>query len=239
MKVGIFDSGVGGLTILKSLINKYPHNTYIYYGDTIHAPYGNKKIEEIVTYSKNIIKFLEDENVDLIIIACGTLSSNKEYLHSNKPLIDLLTPLDNKLDNYHKISIMATPLSIKTNAFKKYIHNNLNLIACDKLVDIIEKCEFNKLDEILQEYMKSTFDSDALLLGCTHYPIIKEYIAKYFNKRIITFDEYLKDLITEDINDKGSIKLYFSYIDDNVLKNINNILNKDVNIERKILDVRK
>ena len=76
MKVGIFDSGIGGLTVLKTLIYKYPNNEYIYYGDTINLPYGNKTIEELQQLSSKDIEFLLNKQVDIIIIACGTVSSN-------------------------------------------------------------------------------------------------------------------------------------------------------------------
>jgi len=176
MKIGMFDSGIGGLTVLNSLINKYPNHEYIYFGDTLHMPYGEKSKEEIIEYANNIIKFLESNNVDIIIIACGTVSSNIEYLKSNTKLIDIISPLKNKLDKYKKISILATPLSIKTNAFKKYINTKLNLVSCPMLVPIIESGNYSNLDKYLEEYLSSTLDSDALILGCTHYPLIQDKI---------------------------------------------------------------
>ena len=103
MKIGVLDSGIGGLTVLKSLLKSCPKHEYIYYGDTLHLPYGEKTKEEIIGYANNIINFFESKNVDLIIIACGTLSSNKEYLKSNKRIIDIISPLKNKLDNYKEI----------------------------------------------------------------------------------------------------------------------------------------
>ena len=76
MRVGVFDSGLGGLNILKSLIDKKPNNEYIYFGDTINLPYGNKSKEELLLIADRIIKFMIDSKVDIIIIACGTISSN-------------------------------------------------------------------------------------------------------------------------------------------------------------------
>ncbi len=240
MTIGIFDSGVGGLTVLKSLLKNYPNHKYIYYGDNLNVPYGNKSIEELQKYGNNIIEFLEKAGAEKIIIACGTLSSNKEILKSNVELIDLLSPLKNKLDNYHKISIMATPLSVKTNAFAKYINCNLNLIACEKLVPLIEHNDYTNLDEILKEYLQSTKDSDALILGCTHYPIIMDRVAKFFPKKIITLDEFILDKVKNLESSEPSLQIYFSLIDNNVLDNTKKILNNDkINIERKILNVRK
>ena len=81
MKIGVFDSGIGGLTVLKRLIDKYPNNEYIYYGDTKNIPYGDKSIEELKVLASNIVEFLISKNVDMIVIACGTVSSNlSDYL---------------------------------------------------------------------------------------------------------------------------------------------------------------
>ena len=95
MKIGVIDSGIGGLTVLKSLLKKCPNHEYFYYGDTLHLPYGEKTKEEIIVYANKIIKFLESENVDLIVIACGTLSSHKESLTIKKSVIDIISPLNN------------------------------------------------------------------------------------------------------------------------------------------------
>jgi len=236
MKIGLMDSGIGGLTVLKSLLKNCPNHEYIYYGDTLHLPYGEKSKDEIINYSNKIIEFLESEKVDLIVIACGTVSSHREGLKSNKKIIDIISPLNNKLDNYSKISIMATPLSIKTNAFKNYINSELNLIACPKLVPIIESNNYEKLDLVLKEYLESTFDSDALILGCTHYPIIKEYIEKYFDKDIICLDKFIVDIVSDLELSNNSLKLYFSKTDKILEENVKRILElEDVHLERMCL----
>ena len=95
MKIGILDSGIGGLTVLSSLLKKCPEHEYIYYGDTLHLPYGEKTREEVVGYANEIIKFFESMDVDIVVIACGTLSSNREYLKSNKEIIDIISPIKN------------------------------------------------------------------------------------------------------------------------------------------------
>lgn len=230
MRIGIIDSGIGGLTVLKSLINNYPNHEYIYFGDTLHIPYGEKNIQELVNYTDKIFKFLENKRVDLIIIACGTLSSNVEYLKSNIQLIDIISPLKNKLDNYNSVGIMATPLSIKTNAFQKYIKCKLNLVSCPLLVPLIEKRNYQNIDKIVKEYVDKIKDSDAIILGCTHYPLIIDYIKKYYDKEIFTLDEFILPKLKDLKETKYSLKLYFSKIDDNLRKNVANILNIDDNL---------
>lgn len=234
MKIGVIDSGIGGLTVLSSLINKCPNHEYIYFGDTIHLPYGEKSKEEIIDYTNNIIRFLESEKVDVIVIACGSISSHKEFIKSNVPLIDIISPLEGKLDNYKKISVMATAISIKTNAFKNYINSELNLIACPKLVPIIENNNYKKLDKVLNEYLETTKDSEALILGCTHYPLIKNEVSKYFQGDIICLDKYIVDIVKNMQESSYSLKLYFSAITEKLLENVHKILNQDkLDIERK------
>ena len=230
MRIGIIDSGIGGLTVLKSLIKNYPNHEYIYFGDTLHIPYGEKNIDELKYYTGKIFKFLENKKVELIIIACGTLSSNIEYLKCNIPLIDIISPLKEKLDNYNSIGIMATPLSIKTNAFQKYIKCKLNLVSCPLLVPLIENRDYQNIDKVIKEYVDKIKGSDAILLGCTHYPLIIDYIKKYYDKKIFTLDEFLLPKVKDLKESKYNLKLYFSKIDDNLRKNVANILNIDDNL---------
>ena len=130
MKVGIFDSGIGGLTVLKQLINKYPNNEYIYYGDTLNLPYGNKTKEQLIKLSDKDVQFLISKNVDIIIIACGTVSSNcLDYLKNkyNIPIYDIISPTIDYLNksNYQNIGIIATNRTIDSHIFKNNINKNI------------------------------------------------------------------------------------------------------------------
>jgi glutamate racemase len=234
MKIGVLDSGIGGLTILKRLINKYHNHEYIYFGDTLNMPYGEKNKEELIECGNKIIKFLESMDVDIIILACGTLSNNIKYLKSKKKIISLLPLLDNKLDKYKEVSIMATPLSIKTNIYKKYIHTKLNLIPCYSLADAIEH-NSKDIDKLLKKYVKEV-KGDVLLLGCTHYPIVKNNIKKYYKGDIIGLEDFISDGIKDIEESEFKLKLYFSKIDDNLINNVKSILlTNNLNIESRIL----
>jgi len=237
MKIGVIDSGIGGLTVLKSLLNRCPNHEYVYFGDTFNLPYGEKNKEDIIKYANNMIKFLESLSVDVIVIACGTISSLKNELSSSVRLIDIISPLDKKLDNYKLVSIIATTSSVKSNAFKNYINTEINLIACPKLVPIIESDDYSNLDSVLKDYLESTYDSDALILGCTHYPIIKDNIKKYFKKDIICLDDFVIDIVNELDSSNNSLKLYFSDLNDVLISNVKKILEKEnLDIERKCLN---
>ncbi len=234
MKIGVIDSGIGGLSVLKALIAKCPNHEYIYFGDNLNMPYGEKKKDEVIKLGNRIIKFLEQEGVDLIILACGTLSSNVSFLSSKVPLIDVISPLKGKLDNCSNLAIMATPLSVKTNAYQKYIKTNYTLIPCPNLALAIEK-DAKYLRKIVQEYVNKAQDSDTLVLGCTHYPIVKELIEEYYKGRLITLDEYIVDIIKEMEESNPKLTLYFSLVDVKLRRSVQNILGiTNLDIRREV-----
>ena len=240
MRVGVFDSGIGGLTVLKTLINKYPKNDYIYYGDTLNLPYGSKTKEELLELSKNDVEFLLSKNVDIIIIACGTVSSNcLTYLKDNYsiPIYDIISPTIKYLNNSNKtsIGIIATERTIDSHIFKNNLQKEVYEIKTKKLVPLIENNNLENINTILDEYLKEYKNKiDILVLGCTHYPIIKEYINNYFNNKIEILDmSYpLLDKLKEDST--SSINIYFSKLNDTIIENTKRILNKEnINIHKK------
>ena len=233
MKVGLFDSGIGGLTVLKQLIDKYPDNDYIYFGDTINMPYGSKNIDELKKLARYNVEFLLKYNVDIIIIACGTVSSNcLEYLKDNYDIsiIDIISPTINYLNNskYNNIGIIATEATINSHIFKnRLINKNIYEISTPKLVPIIENNEYDNINNVLNDYINKYKDKiDILVLGCTHYPLLSKYIKNIYNKDILD----MGSLIKIDNNGNGTINLYFSYIDNNLINNIKNILGNKINI---------
>lgn len=226
MKVGLFDSGIGGLTVLKTLIKKYPNNEYIYYGDTLNVPYGNKSREELLILSKNNMEFLINKGAELIIIACGTVSSNcLDYLKAsyNIPIISIVSPTIEYLNNsnYNSIGVIATNATINSHIFKNNIINkNVIEIATPELVPIIENNKFDELDMVLHKYLDG-INIDVLVLGCTHYPLVKDKISSIISCDIIDMSEYVS--ISEG-NTKG-LSIYFSKLDDTIKNNVHKILN--------------
>lgn len=229
MKIGVFDSGIGGLTVLKRLIDKYPNNEYIYYGDTKNIPYGDKSIDELKVLASNIIDFLIKKEVDMIVIACGTVSSNlSNYLKDkyNIKIIDIISPVINYLSNsnYEKIGVIATQATINSKIFSDNIKKNIKEVACPKFVPLIESDNITELDNYFNIYLNDLKDRDLIVLGCTHYPLIKDEINRYLKNNIKLLDmaECISDITNDGIN---KVDLYFSKLDDNVVKNINTILN--------------
>lgn len=231
MRVGIFDSGIGGLTVLNKLSSKYKNNDYIFFGDRINIPYGEKSKNELFILSSKIIDFLISNEVDMIVIACGTVSSNcyKELLdkYKNINIVDIISPTVNYINNkkIDNILVIATSKTVDSHIFKNLLKDkNVYEEACPFLVDMIENNKDIKLEESINDKKY-----DYVLLGCTHYPLIKNMIN---NKTIDLGD----NIFLESNSGTGSIKLYFSKIDDNLLYNVSKILkDKKYSISLKVL----
>ena len=205
LPIGIFDSGLGGLTVLKALQTLLPNESFIYLGDTAHVPYGNKSEEAVLKYSEQITKFLISNNVKLIIIACNTASSivmPKLQRKFTIPILDVITPLQATLENYkyhgiQKIGVIGTYNTIKSKSYNKVIlnYNNKLLIIskeCPLFVPIIEEgLQNHKIAHVLcKEYLSEFNDAkiDCLVLGCTHYPIMSKTIQSALCKNIKIID---------------------------------------------------
>ena len=228
MKIGLFDSGLGGLNVLKELLEIYPNNEYIYYGDTLNLPYGNKSKDELLLIAKDIIKFFEEKQVNLIIIACGTMSSNcfNEIKNMTKiPVIDIISPTIKYLEKfkYKKVLVFGTIKTIESKIFS----NNLNNIIEVSTPEFVPMIENNNIDEnIIKNYLKDYQDIDALVLGCTHYPLLVPYFKKYLpnNIKFINMGKILLNNLSLDNKSKYSLHLYFTKIDDTLINNINKII---------------
>lgn len=226
MRVGMFDSGIGGLTVLKEFIKKYPINEYFYYGDTANVPYGNKTKEELLVLATRIVKYLESNNVDLIIIACGTVSSNiynelKEV--SKVPIYNIIDSTIEYLNNssFNSVAILATKATINSHVFKNKVKKQVNEIECPLLVPMIEGNDPN-IEATIKEYL-SGVEEDAIVLGCTHYPLVADIIKKYSSSRIINMGEILVNKISLT-DSQSSINLAFSKVTEDLIKNVKNIL---------------
>jgi len=216
-KVGIFDSGVGGLTVLKKINEKIPNSHILYYGDSINAPYGDMEEVDIKNLCLKIGAFLYRNQVDAIVIACNTATAASITELKEKfpiPIIGTIEPgvkAALKTTKNGCVAVIATPASVKMNAYKNIfdIHapenNTLIQKDCKLLCPMIEKgweeLHGNYLtDEIIRLYLETIPERvDTLVLGCTHYPIIKDNISKYFKKNIVdpaseTAEELLRKL---------------------------------------------
>lgn len=194
--IGMFDSGSGGLTVLKEYMKLMPNEDYIYYGDTAHLPYGDKSKEKIIEFSEKIVEFLISKNVKMIVIACGTASAQAFYELNKKydiPIKNIITPTVKSLSNINNIGVIATKGTIKSKAWEteilKYNKNaNVESIACPLFVPIVEEGFANTelANLAVKEYISKFKDKniDSLILGCTHYPILSDLIKKEIGESV-------------------------------------------------------
>ena len=227
MKIGVFDSGIGGITVLNKLIKKYPNCEYIYYGDTANIPFGDKSVDELKIIADNIVNFLINKNVDIIVIACGTLSSNlTDYLKRKYdiPIYDIVSSTINYINesNYNNIGVLCTKGTKDSGIFEQKIEKKVEVLECPGLADLIEENDVDSIRVYISKKVEILKDVDIIVLGCTHYPIIKDKIREYTDLPILDMSDYFELNIKEGENFK--LKFYFSIEDDVLLKNVKRIL---------------
>lgn len=215
MKIGVFDSGIGGITVLNEIIKVLPNEHYIYYSDSKNNPYGTKSQEEIIELSENIVKLFIDKKCDIIVIACNTASAEAADVLRKKysfvPII-AIEPAFKMAYDYDKDSpvlVMATKATIESqkfqNLYNKYNNNNSELISCVGLPELIEKEQSKEIDEYLEKNLKQYRGKiKNVVLGCTHFPLIKDKIDIALGGNIKFFDgacgvaKHLKDVAEEN-----------------------------------------
>ena len=200
--IGVFDSGVGGISVLKELYSLMPNENYIYLGDTQNAPYGNKSNEEVYDLSRNCVGNLINKGVKAVVIACNTATSiaaddlREKY---SIPIIGIEPAVKPAAQAFPcgKILVMATPVTLRNRKFldlMKTYESKANIVplACPGLVEIIEKGKGH--DTELRAYLQALFlpyekyKPDVIVLGCTHYPHIKKQIENSFKTPVSIID---------------------------------------------------
>lgn len=199
--IGIFDSGLGGLTAADVVARELPHETIIYFGDTGRMPYGGRSREELLIMARQNVEFLSGFNVKLVLSACGTVSSTvlpEVAGQVSVPMIGVLKPTISEAvaatKNRH-IGVIATQATIHSDAFGNGIRSampeaQVTSIACPKLVPLIEGGHTSPDDPALQEALAEYLTpiraagADTLILGCTHYPLLWDSISAWFDHQI-------------------------------------------------------
>ena len=196
--IGVFDSGLGGLTVLKYLLEYFPNEDFVYLGDLANLPYGNKSQENIIKYSTQCAQFLKSKNVKSIIIACNTASSYAYEIIKESmriPVFDVISPCITEIINSKskKVAILGTEKTIQSNIYSQSIKKNNQSIeiynkSCPLFVPIVEE-GFEGTDianSVIDYYLRDIKQKkiDQLILGCTHYPILIKDFEKYFGKSV-------------------------------------------------------
>lgn len=191
-QIAVFDSGVGGITVLEELYRLLPNENYIYFGDSFNAPYGDKTNEQIRSYAMSVINFLLESDVKILVIACNTVTSflYKELVNSlNIPVVGVIFPTVEYVNNLSvsKVGVIATTRTIDNNIYQKLVKTSVTALATPEFVPMIESGTYvERIDEI-RGILQPLIDENihVLLLGCTHYPFLKSIIETFFGGIIV------------------------------------------------------
>lgn len=201
--IGIFDSGVGGLTVVKSLLERLPGESFVYYGDTAHVPYGSKSREELFQYARDIIAFLLHQQVKTIVVACGTHSSVTlpEFEKSCPvPILGVVKPGARaavSATRSGKVGVIATQATVSSGSYTKNIKDidpslDVYSAACARFVPLIEAGILSgpETEQAIEEYVGPLLSQgiDTLVLGCTHYPFLAPVISRCAGQGVTLVD---------------------------------------------------
>ena len=197
--VGVFDSGVGGLTVAREISRQLPNENIVYFGDTARVPYGSKSQNTIIRFSEQIIRFLKTKDVKAIVIACNTASAlaldavRDEF---DLPIMGVVIPGARaavEATKNRKVGVVGTDATVQSGMYTKVIHGmapDITVIekACPLFVPLVEEGfkEHPVTGEIIEYYLESmrSTDFDAMILGCTHYPLLRSRIREYMGDKI-------------------------------------------------------
>ncbi len=258
--IGFFDSGLGGLTCIPPLLSAMPEEKVIYFGDTARTPYGSKSPSTIINFSLQIADFLVQRNVKMIVIACNTVSAvaidEIQKAYPGLPVSGIIMPAVERIleesnsNPSHPIGVIGTKATIKSKAYERFINDkdpDLKLFskACPALVPLIEEgiIENEIMDLSLKYYLDSFisyYKIRKLILGCTHYPLVRPNIERlYPDLKILDPSEEMANRIKEILTQKDMLaynsglenSFYASDLSENFVNMINRIFeNKGFNV---------
>ncbi len=257
--IGIFDSGVGGLTVLKEVSKLLPNEDIIYLGDTARVPYGIRSSETVIRYSVECANFLYKIGIKMLVVACNTSSSvslNSLEKQLAIPVIGVIDPgvrAALKATKNGKIGVIGTEATVRSGAYEKKIKEynpSFEVLSkpCPLFVPLVEEgiLEGPIADLVIERYLKELKESsiDTLILGCTHYPLLKNSIHKYMKeiKLVDSAEEVartVKDILTEKellntLNKSSSIKFYVTDDPERFKKIAEIFLNNKINEIQRI-----
>ena len=252
--IGVFDSGVGGLTVMREIMRQLPGENVVYFGDTARVPYGSKSPETVIRYSKQIVNFLLTKDVKAIVVACNTASAValpalKEEL--DIPIIGVVEPgarAAAETTVTKNVGVIATAATVKSGVYTQLLREldpQITVVskACPLFVPLVEEglTQDHITDEIVERYLHELkdYEIDSLILGCTHYPLIRNTIGKYMGEDVKLVNpayetaKSLKHLLREknimnEHVDKGHYNYYVSDGVDSFTSFANRVLPCDV-----------
>ena len=225
LPIGIFDSGIGGMTVAQAITVQMPSESFIYFGDTAHLPYGDKSVAALQAYAIKITDMLLRQPVKAILIACNTASSCvfdlvQEYVGSRAKVYNVIDPIVEMVAADFagkKVGLIGTRQTVGSNIYKQKLeakdqHVHLQSLATPLLAPMVEEGFFknNLSREVITGYLSSEklAGIQALILACTHYPLIKEEIAAYYNGQVAVLDssETVAKYVRQSLQADGLLK---------------------------------
>ena len=229
MKIGIFDSGIGGLSVLHEAYHQIPDQEYIFYADTEHVPYGTKSPEEITGYAIENTEFLIDRGAEALVVACNTATSvaiQELRKRFDIPILGMEPAVKPAVEGTEgkRIMVIATPVTIREDKLKSLLHrvdgeHRVDLLAMPKLVEFAENEEFDS--DAVKDYIRTQFakidpsDYCALVLGCTHFNYFKPAYRDFYGKDTLLIDgnhgtiHYLADVLGLKASEDQDNEVYF------------------------------
>ncbi len=259
--IGVFDSGLGGLTVMKQIMEEFPAENIVYFGDTGRVPYGTRSKETIIKYSVSDIRFLESRNVKLIIIACGTASSAALPEICNKfktpivGVVDATAKAAVRATRNGKIGVIGTNGTIKSGAYERIIDSEgikAFSKACPLFVPLVENGHFETevARLVVEEYLApiKAAGVDTLILGCTHYPHLKKVISEFMGEGVTLIDpgielakclknDFSADMLHSEVKDAEQYEYYVSDSVDGFAELASTFLHRDINGKVKKIDI--
>ncbi|MGE5519599.1 MAG: glutamate racemase [Candidatus Dadabacteria bacterium] len=220
--IGVFDSGYGGLTVLREFVNHLPQYDYLYLGDNARAPYGTRSFETVYRYTLEAVKWLLKQDCPLVILACNTASAkalrsiqqrNLQQIDPTVRVLGVIRPTTEVIGNYTKtknIGILATPGTVQSKSYEIEIEKffpgiHIEQEACPMWVPLVENDEHRSegADYFIEKHLKNILsrdkDIDTLLLACTHYPLLKEKIQQHLPSSVQVISQ--GEIVVESLKD--------------------------------------
>ncbi len=239
--IGVFDSGVGGLTVVREIMRQLPSEDVIYFGDTARVPYGSKSKQTVLKYSKQIVRFLMTKKVKAIVVACNTASALAlEDMRTDMevPVVGVVRPgakMAAEKSKTKSVGIIATEGTVKSGIYTEYIRqidSDVTVIgkACPLFVPLVEEglIEDRITDDMVDRYLSElkAYNVDVLVLGCTHYPLLANPIQRYMGENVTLVNpayetaKELKNILRENglVCSKDKSPVYDFYVSDGVDK---------------------
>lgn len=263
--IGVFDSGLGGLTAVKQLMDLLPEEDIIYFGDTGRVPYGTRSKDTIIKYTIQDINFLKTFQIKMIVVACGTASTVALPVLQDRvdlPMVGVLSEAVTsavRQTKNNKIGVVATPATIKSGAFERAIHATAPQAqtygkACPLFVPLVENGHFDTqvAELVAREYLEplKEADIDTLIMGCTHYPLLNRVVGRIMGPQVTLVNvgeetaKYVKRYLTEqDMRAEPGKKGHYSYFVSDSVENFSHLgsmfLQREIGEMVNLVDIEK